>query len=576
VPPGDGRGGPAGAPTALAVSPRQPVAPAAPRWQRPVAIGDHGGVTVPPTPESIDAGPPATPGAPSWAVHLPPGTVPEAVDLTGAGNLSRTWLTHWRADPGRPVLHDGERWVTAAELEARTTAAALGLRRAGLSPGDAVVLVAASSAALVVVHVAALRLGLVVVPANPAATVPELAHVVSSARPGAVLADGAAMATATAATSARASATGPTVGVVFLGDVDGADANPHTDIGVADEALLDAAAPDDQALLLYTSGTTGAPKGVPLTHANLLSSAEALRLAWRWTPEDRLVLALPLFHLHGVGVGLYGSLGAGAAIVLRPGFSVEDVTDAIDESGATLLFGVPTMYGRLAASTRLGALRRLRLCVSGSAPLAVAVHEAVTAGCGQRVLERYGMTETGMIASNPHDGERRPGTVGFPLPGVELRLHGDGDEILVRGPNVFAGYDGPTSASGDPAPPGGWFRTGDLGAVDADGYLRIVGRNKDLIISGGANVYPREVEEVLAGHPGVVEVAVVGIPDPDWGEQVVAFVEGSASAASITRYGQARLAPYKRPKEVWVVDALPRTALGKVRKDELRARAAGS
>jgi malonyl-CoA/methylmalonyl-CoA synthetase len=309
-----------------------------------------------------------------------------------------------------------------------------------------------------------------------------------------------------------------------------------------------------------------------LAHANLLASAEALRLAWRWTPEDRLVLPLPLFHLHGLGVGLHGTLTAGASVVLRPGFDPTDTVDAVVHHDATLLFGVPTIWGRLAESGRLAELRALRLAVSGSAPLDPGLHARIHASLGQAPIERYGMTETVMNVSTLYDGDRRAGTVGFPLPQVEVRLEPDTDEIAVRGPNVFGGYwqrpDATAEAFRD-----GWFLTGDVGAFDPDGSLRIVGRRKDLIISGGFNVYPREVEDVLRTHPRVTDVAVVGLPHPDWGEQVVAVLEGPrrpGDDAQLLALAGADLAPYKRPKRIVWVDALPRNALGKVVKAEVR------
>ncbi len=328
------------------------------------------------------------------------------------------------------------------------------------------------------------------------------------------------------------------------------------------------------ALLCYTSGTTGAPKGAMLTHGNTLASCEAIRLAWRWTADDRLVLALPLFHVHGLGVGLHGTLLCGASAVLVPRFTPAAVLDAAHAHDATLFFGVPTMYARLAASPRLAELARLRLCVSGSAPLPAALHERLATAAGVRVLERYGMTETIMNVSNPYEGERRPGTVGFPLPGVELRLQGGGEsgEILLRGPNVFPGYWQRAAATADAFTADGWFRTGDVGALDPDGYLRIVGRSKELIISGGFNVYPREVEDVLRAHPGVADVAVVGEPSDEWGEEVVAVVvagDEPVTEAELLALAAAELAPYKQPRRVRFVAELPRNALGKVLRHQL-------
>ena len=260
--------------------------------------------------------------------------------------------------------------------------------------------------------------------------------------------------------------------------------------------------------------------------------------------------------------------------MLLPRFDVDAVLDAAAEQQASLFFGVPTMYHRLARSARVAELARLRLCVSGSAPLPAELHRAFADRGGQQVLERYGMTETLMLVSNPYDGERRPGSVGFPLPGVELRLSddGDGSEIQVRGPSVFAGYLDRPEATAESFTDG-WFRTGDLGALDPDGYLRILGRAKELILSGGFNVYPREVEDVLLAHPDVADVAVVGTPSDEWGETVTAFIvraEDRRGAEELLAFAAERLAPFKRPRVIHFVERLPRNALGKVVKDQLQ------
>ena len=493
------------------------------------------------------------PSPPAWSPHLPAGVGPAELARLGASGLTGRWVQHWARHPAQPVLFDdGAGWLSAAELEERTRRVAGRYRGAGLTSGDRLLLSAQGSVELVVAYVAALRLGLVVVPVNTAYREREVAQVVADSGPVGAVVDDRERAGWVVAASGRPIP-------VFGTDVDLPD-------GPSDE--LDAAAPDDPALMLYTSGTTGVPKGAPLSHRNLLASAEAVGLAWRWTPEDRLVLALPLFHLHGLGVGLHGTLTAGASAVLRPSFQADDVFQAVERHHASLFFGVPTMYARLAASARLAELARLRLCVSGSAPLPADLHGAVGTGGGQQILERYGMTETVMNVSNPYVGERRPGTVGFPLPGVELRLDEATDEISLRGPNVFAGYWNRPDATAE-AFVDGWFRTGDVGAVDDDGYVAIVGRRRELIISGGYNVYPREVEDVLREHPGVGDVAVVGVVDPVWGEAVVAFVEGGDPQADLVSFAADRLAPYKRPKRVHLVDGLPRNALGKVTKADL-------
>ena len=415
---------------------------------------------------------------------------------------------------------------------------------------------AESSLRLVIAHVAALRCGIVVVPMNTAYREREVAHIASDARVTAALVDSEQR-----ARWVRAAAGERTL---MLG--------PDVNLPDGDPPVLDAAGPEDPALIGYTSGTTGKPKGAVLSHTNLLAGSESVVLAWRWTSADRLVLALPLFHAHGLCVGLHGTLLAGASAVLLPRFDVGAVLDAAAEHDASMFFGVPTMYHRLARSQRVGELARLRLCVSGSAPLPAELHRVLAERGGQQVLERYGMTETLMLVSNPCDGERRPGSVGFPLPGVELRFSdGEEGEIQVRGPNVFAGYWERPQATTESFT-AGWFRTGDDGAIDPDGYVRILGRSKELIITGGFNVYPREVEEVLLAHPDVAEVAVVGTPSDEWGETVTAFVvpAGDRPAAEpLLTFADAHLAPFKRPRTVHFVDSLPRNALGKVLRDEL-------
>jgi malonyl-CoA/methylmalonyl-CoA synthetase len=491
---------------------------------------------------------------PEWARHLPPGVDPASVDLLARRSLPAAWAANWAAAPDAPAVHDDRGWLTNAELDARSRRVAGRLAGAGLRTGDRIVMSAGTSTELVVAHVAALRLGLVVVPVNGAYRAREVGHIVDDCAPAACIADPERAELFETATADHC--------LVTTAAVDLPDHDPPP---------LDASASDDVALLCYTSGTTGAPKGAMLTHGNALASCEALRLAWRWTANDRLVLALPLFHVHGLGVGLHGTLLCGASAVLLPRFDVDLVLDAARDHDATLFFGVPTMYARLAASARVAELARLRLCVSGSAPLPPSLHDDLAART-IRVLERYGMTETIMNVSNPYDGERRAGTVGFPLPGVEVRLDDPSGEILLRGPNVFPGYWGREEATRDAFTADGWFRSGDVGARDPDGYLRIVGRAKELIISGGFNVYPREVEDVLLEHPSVDEVAVVGEPSDEWGELVVAVVvpaPGARDPDALLAYAAEQLAAYKRPRRVRYVDALPRNALGKVLRAEL-------
>jgi malonyl-CoA/methylmalonyl-CoA synthetase len=492
-----------------------------------------------------------------WEAHLPAAVRADDLDLTGKDSLPSAWTSVWAGAPSAPALFAGERgWIHAEQLEEASRRVAGRLQSAGLEPGDRMLFTAESSLDLVIAHVAALRSGIVVVPTNTAYREREIAHIVTDARPKAALVDDPDRAR-------------------WIRDAAGSDTvvvGPDVDLPDNQPTVLDAAAPVEPALIGYTSGTTGTPKGAVLSHANLLAGSESVGLAWRWTGSDRLVLALPLFHAHGLCVGLHGTLLAGGSAVLVPRFDVDAVLDAASSHDASLFFGVPTMYHRLAHSSRVGELARLRLCVSGSAPLPAELQRTLAERGGQQVLERYGMTETLMNVSNPYDGERRPGSVGLPLPGVELRLsNGQEGEIQLRGPNVFAGYWERPQATAESFTDG-WFRTGDLGALDPDGYLRILGRSKELIISGGFNVYPREVEEVLLTHPAVAEVAVVGTPSDEWGEVVTAFVvptESAPSEESLLTFAAEQLASFKRPRLFHFVDTLPRNALGKVLKHEL-------
>jgi malonyl-CoA/methylmalonyl-CoA synthetase len=504
----------------------------------------------------------------SWHDHLPPQSDLSLSDLSSAGTLLRAWSERWEQDPrarlwlevesgtvgARRPGSDGGRWWTAESFDAATRRAAGRLRGVGLQPGDRVVWSTGSSISSLVAHVGALRAGLVVVPASTSYSVRELAYIVNDVHPAAAIVDRDDQG------EWIRGASGGTVQVI------GSD----LDLPDGDPGPIDAAAPDDPALICFTSGTTGAPKGAVLRHRNLLAATESVKVAWRWGPEDHLVHCLPLFHAHGLCVGAYGTMLAGASAVLLPGFDPGAVAEAAETHHASLFFGVPTMYHRLVHSGLAPRLGRLRLCVSGSAPLSRDLHHQVSAAIGTSVLERYGMTETLMNVSNPYEGERRAGTVGFPLPGVEVRITAD-EEILVRGPNVFDGYWQRPEANREmliPADDGGsaWFRTGDLGE-DCDGYLVIRGRSKELIISGGFNVYPGEVEDVVASHPGVAEVAVTGTPSEEWGEIVTAWIVADATPPSVedlAEFTASMLAPYKRPRLVHVVDELPRNALGKV------------
>ena len=472
------------------------------------------------------------------------------MDLLDRGSLPNAWAEEWRAAPYERVLRDLDgTWLDGFDMLDRTARIAGRLHGAGLRAGDRVLVSGDTSVDFVLAHCAALRLGLVVVPTNSAYTEREIDVLLQVAQPRAAILERDEL---------RA---------MMPGDV----ITTGVDVGLPDAIVpeLDAATVDDPALLPFTSGTTGVPKGALLSHGNLLASAEAVRRAWVWTPADTLILCLPLFHVHGLGVGIHGAFNAGGAVILQRGFDPEAVLAAADE--ATMFFGVPTMYARLASADGLERLGKLRLCVSGSAPLSAELHERIRAASGQTILERYGMTETLMLTTNPYEGERRAGTVGMPFPGVELRLAQETNEIEVRGPNVFAGYLDRPEATAEAFTEDGWFRTGDIGALDDDGYLSIVGRAKELIITGGYNVYPREDEDVRRLHPAVRDAAVVGTPDDEWGEVVTAFVEADDTfdADAVAAFAAEQLAPYKKPRVIHRVDALPRNALGKVQRDQL-------
>ena len=356
----------------------------------------------------------------------------------------------------------------------------------------------------------------------------------------------------------------------------------HNDMLLLDRPISS----DDTAVIIYTSGTTGRPKGAEITHGNLTSNLEALHEAWGWNPEDVLLHVLPIFHVHGLFVAMHGALHAGAAILLMREFDAKRTLDMMAGGQCSVFMAVPTIHQRLldAAADRQYDLSGMRLITSGSDRLPDEVYSGFKKTFGYALLERYGMTETGMNCSNPLNGERRLGSVGLPLSGVEVRMvHPETDQLLppgeigevqLRGPNVFKGYWNQQQKTAEAFTDDGWFKTGDLGFRELDGYLTLCGRSKDLIISGGLNIYPPEVERVLAEHPDVAACAVIGCPDREWGERVTAVVvlneTGSASPDDLIRFCRARLAPYKSPKSIVFRKDLPRNAMGKVQKADLR------
>jgi malonyl-CoA/methylmalonyl-CoA synthetase len=451
--------------------------------------------------------------------------------------------------------------VTYADIWAETGRMANALSGLGLRPGDRLLLQVAKCEAVLTLYLACLRAGVVFLPVNPDYTVTETVHFLTDAEPALAVVEAGRVASI-AALGARA------ISLQALLDLTASQSAE-----VADRAF----APDDLAAILYTSGTTGRSKGVMLSRENLASNAVALVGLWRFTEADVLLHALPVFHTHGLFVATNCVLFSGASMFFLPAFSPDSVLAAL--SKATVMMGVPTFYTRLLADPRLTreACAGVRLFISGSAPLSPATHAEWEARTGHVILERYGMTETNMITSNPYDGTRKAGTVGMPLPGVEVRITGpagllpagEAGAIEVKGPNVFQGYWRLPEKTAEEFRDG-WFVTGDLGAFDADGYLSILGRAKDLVITGGLNVYPAEVEAALDALPGVRASAVIGVPHPDFGEAVVACVVGSVEEAAVRAGLRDRLAAFKIPKRVIVLEDLPRNAMGKVQKAELR------
>jgi malonyl-CoA/methylmalonyl-CoA synthetase len=455
--------------------------------------------------------------------------------------------------------------------------AAHALGAAGLRPGDRVVVQAAKTPQMLAAYGGAVAAGVVFLPLNTAYTAEEVAYFVGDSGAKLLLCDPGASRTL-APVAARHGARIETLG----------GGGSFDTIAATQPARFDAVDrdPDDLAALLYTSGTTGRSKGAMLTQTNLLSNAEVLTEVWRFTDADVLLHALPVFHTHGLFVATNVTLLAGGSMIFLPGFDPDAMIAALPQ--ATTMMGVPTFYTRLLDDPRLtrDLVAHIRLFVSGSAPLLAETHTEWESRTDHRILERYGMTETNMITSNPYDGDRRAGTVGFPLPGTEVRItdpdtgaelpQGATGMIEVRGPNVFKGYWQMPEKTAAELRDNGFFITGDLGVIDDDGYLSIVGRQKDLIITGGYNVYPKEVELLLDEVPGVKESAVIGVPHADFGEAVLGVLVPEAGAEldldAIAEWLRPQIARFKQPKALVEVEALPRNTMGKVQKAELRRR----
>ena len=477
-----------------------------------------------------------------------------------------------------PFLHLPEgATVTHAAFLRRVDRMAHGLAAPGVAPGDRVAVHVAKSPAALALYAACVKSGAVFLPLNTAYTARELDYFVADS--------GAALFVCDPSQEDELRPVAASHGAVLktLGS-DGTGS--LMDVAAQNDRVF-APVPrseDDLTALLYTSGTTGRSKGAMLTHGNLLSNAQTLVDIWRFTQRDVLLHALPIFHTHGLFVATNVMLLSGGAMIFLPKFDTDQVLAALPD--ATTMMGVPTFYTRLLDDDRFtrDATAHMRVFISGSAPLLADTHRQFEDRTGHRILERYGMTETSMTTSNPYDGDRRAGTVGLPLPGVEVKVvdaqtgedlpTGEIGVLWVRGPNVFRGYWQMPEKTREDLREDGFFITGDLSLIDDRGYVHIVGRGKDLIISGGFNIYPKEIELVLDALPGVKESAVIGAPHPDFGESVIAVLVARAGAtldpADIDTVLRRDLAGFKRPRHIAVIDELPRNTMGKVQKNQLR------
>jgi malonyl-CoA/methylmalonyl-CoA synthetase len=481
-------------------------------------------------------------------------------------------------DPKRLAIetHDGVR-ISYGDLIARAGQMANVLVARGVKPGDRVAVQVEKSVANIVLYLATVRAGAVYLPLNTAYTLNELDYFIGDAEPSLVVCD-PAKAEGLAPIAAKVKAKIETLGPDGKGSLTDAADKASSEFATVSRAN------DDLAAILYTSGTTGRSKGAMLTHDNLASNSLALVGYWGFTDKDVLIHALPIYHTHGLFVATNVTLFARASMIFLPKLDPDLIIKLM--ARATVLMGVPTFYTRLLQNAGLSreTTKHMRLFISGSAPLLAETHREWSARTGHAVLERYGMTETNMNTSNPYDGERVPGAVGFPLPGVSVRVtdpetakelpREEIGMIEVKGPNVFKGYWRMPEKTKAEFRDDGFFITGDLGKIDAKGYVHILGRGKDLVISGGFNVYPKEIESEIDAMPGVIESAVIGVPHADFGEGVTAVLVcnkgADVSEAAVLKALDGRLAKFKMPKRVFVVDELPRNTMGKVQKNILR------
>ncbi len=471
---------------------------------------------------------------------------------------------------------DGDLY-TRGDIQRRVAQMANALVALGAQPGDRISVQVEKSVGNLCLYLACLQGGFVFHPLNPAYQRGEIEYFLGNAEPAAIICDPAKLEMMTELAGSFE------IAHVLVMDKDGA--GQFADLADTHSTQFTTAVRDEEdlACLLYSSGTTGLPKGIMLTHRNLQSNAETLVDAWDFTSDDRLLHCLPIFHVHGLFVALGCVLLSGATMRWASSFSPALTKTHLPD--CSVMMGVPTYYTRLLNDKEFGRVHcsRMRLFVSGSAPLLVETFEGFEQRTGHRILERYGMTETGMNTSNPLTGDRRPGTVGPALPGVEVRIHDDAGaptptgevgNLQVRGDNVFKAYWRMPEKTAEDFQEGRWFNTGDQATLDKDGYVSIVGRSKDMVITGGLNVYPKEIENVLNDIDGVLESAVVGVPHPDFGEAVVAVIvaeEGAnISREDVISQSKAQLANFKVPKSVSIIGALPRNTMGKVQKKALR------
>ena len=497
--------------------------------------------------------------------------------MIGNANLYAHFQQHFPADLETQLLitEDG-RGVTYAEADEASSRMANSLLQLGAKPGDRVTVQVEKSAENLFLYLGCLRAGLVYHPLNTAYKASELAYFLGDAEPTIVICASDALSTIESVLPPKG------VKAVLTLDADGSGSLMKQAAAANTEADVAHCKGTDMAALLYSSGTTGQPKGIMLSHDNLRTNTESLVEIWGFSTSDRLLHALPIYHVHGLFTAVGCVMMSGASMVWHSSFNDRAAIAALPE--CTTMMGVPTFYTRLLANPDFGpqCCANMRLFISGSAPLLAETFVEFQQRSGHTILERYGMTETGMNTSNPLQGERRAGTVGLPLPGVKVRVvdeageavaGGETGNLQVKGPNVFPGYWHMPGKTAEDFTADGFFNTGDKACIAADGYVSIVGRAKDMIITGGLNVYPKEIELVIDDMPGIKESAVIGIPHADFGEAVIAVIvpDGSAPRAEdIIAHCKAQLANFKIPKRVEVIDALPRNAMGKVQKNLLR------